>query len=110
MDVDLGGFHGFMAEPKRDDRLVDTAMQELHRSAVAKGVRRDAFSSKAGTGLRGQVAVFSDQMFQSISAKAISTDRRKEGAEAVLAITDPSLDQPGCIAPQWRSAVFSAFT
>ena len=109
MDVDLGRFHGFMAQPKRDHRLVDTAMQELHRGAVAKGVRRDAFSSEAWTGLRGQVAVFSDQMFECVSAKAISSDRREEGAEAFFAITDPTLDEFGRIAPQRRSAVFSGF-
>ena len=48
-------------------------------------------------------------MFECVSAKAISSDRWEEGAEAFLAITDPTLDEFGRIAPQRRSAVFSAF-
>ena len=110
MDVDLGRFHGLMTQPKRNDRLIDPAMQKFHRSAVAKSVRRDVLSSEAWTGSRSRSTVFPDQMLECVAAEAISADRGEQRACAVLAIPNPGVDQLGGIAPQGCSAVLAALT
>ena len=38
LDIDLGGFGPFMAEPESDDRPVDTDLHEIHRRGVAQHV------------------------------------------------------------------------
>ena len=35
VQIDLGGFHGFVAQPKSDDRSVDSMLEQIHRQAVS---------------------------------------------------------------------------
>ena len=44
MYVDLRRFDAFMPKPERDDRLIDSMMQQFHRRAVPENMRADAFS------------------------------------------------------------------
>ncbi len=38
VEIDLGSFHRFIAEPKRNDRSIDPALQQLHSGCVAQNM------------------------------------------------------------------------
>jgi len=44
VDVDLGGFDGFVTEPERDDGGVDSGLEESHGAGVAEHVGSDGLS------------------------------------------------------------------
>ena len=68
MDIDLRRLDGCVTEPKRDDRLIDTALQQLHCRAMSEHVGTDAFASERWTGASGILTVLADEMLERVAA------------------------------------------
>ena len=105
MDVDLGGLHGLMSEPEGDHRLIDAVMEQVHRGAVPKRVRRDPLGADARARARSGQAVLADQMFERIAAQMLAADRREQRPDVVAAVADPRCEQLGRVAAQRRAAL-----
>ena len=46
MQINLGRFHRFMAEPESNDAYINASSEKCHRGCVAQGVRSDLFANK----------------------------------------------------------------
>ena len=91
MQVMLRRLGCFMSEPQRDDRGVDTGVQQLHGGSVPQGMGCDVLVAQRFTVLRGGRGVFGDKPFDGVDAESVAPPRRKQrgtGVAVVLAQPD----------------------
>jgi len=72
VDVDLSSFDRLMSEPQRDDRGIDTRVQQFHRGTVTKDMRRDAFVFERSAASPDLVDVLPQQMLNGIRAERLT--------------------------------------
>jgi hypothetical protein len=92
-----------MAEPERDDRLIDAVLKQLHGGAVPQHMRTYPLVDERGTRCRSSDTMFADQMLQRVTAHLIATDRREQwGRPRARLILHPLFEQLGGIAAKRR--------
>ena len=108
VDVDLGGLDVLVTKPERDHRWIDAVVEQVHRRAVAKRMRRDPLGADARARARCRQAVLADQMLKSIAAQPFAPDRREQRPALVLVVADPRRQQFGRLAAKRRGALLPA--
>lgn len=78
VEVDLGGFRRFVAEPKGDDTEVYPSPQEVHGGCMAEGVWGHLLPQKRGTCQAPSRRVTGDQALQGIGTEPPTPGARKD--------------------------------
>jgi len=110
VQIDLSSFHGFMTKPERNDRSIDTGLQQFHGGTVSQYMRRYAFMLQRRTTLLGNADIFGQQVLYSISAEAVSVNIREQDVVGSSSrLLQPSLQNSNGLFRQWCAAFFATF-
>src|ERR1700733_472781 len=95
MQVDLGGLHLLMTEPERDDRDVDTRVQEPHCGRVSQYMESNPLLPQRRTGATGGQDVDREPALEGVPAESPAGTRRKERvARWADAFAEPRAQHP----------------
>ena len=98
-----------MSEPQRDDRSVDTGVQQLHGGSVPQGVRCYVLVAQRFTMPRGGRDVFGYKPFDGVDAESVTLPRRKQrGISLAVVLAQPDTQDHDSLSGQWRHALLTA--
>ena len=110
VEVDLGGFGGFVAEPEGDDAAVDAALEEGHGGGVPERVWGDVFVLEGGASGVGCGGVLGDEAFDGVAAEVaaavVGEDGRVGGGWAFV---QPGFEDARDVAAEGGGAELAAF-
>jgi hypothetical protein len=95
-----------MTPPERDHRWIDAMVEQVHRSAMAKRMRRDPLGADARALSRCRQAVLTDQMLKGI---ALSRSLRIDGNSGLLSSERSPIHTASSLAVSRRSGVARSF-
>ncbi len=87
----MRGFNGFMSEPQRNYRGVDTGLQQFHGSGVPQDVRCNVLALQGWASLAGDGRLLGQDILHSVRAEMPATSI----GEQDLAVASGGLQQPG---------------
>ncbi len=110
VQIDLGGLHGFVAQPDRNERAVDTGLEQFHCRGVAEHMRCDPLLDERGAGCACRFDMPCDQVLSGIGAEPIPTSIWEEELRVALTLSiDPSSDCGRRRLGQRGASFFSSF-
>ena len=110
VQVDVGGADVGVAEPERDDRGVDTGLQQRHGAAVAKHVWMQRFGADGRASSGGGGGVCANEALHGVAAEASTgagREQRLVGSPGAFGQPDPEHGLGG--RGEWNGAVLAAF-
>ena len=110
MKIHLRCFRGFVPQPERDHRAINTMLKKVHGCRVTTDVRRYSLPFEREADLSSKMGVLSDETLDRIPAKFFTTNTGEDRIfRLTVAFAQPRLKHLGRFRAQWRATLFSSF-